>query len=172
MLQKKAKLSNNLLLVGKITGSHGIRGEVKLQSYTQDPKAIFDYTSLCIRDGSSLTITFSGTVKEQFIASIENIADRNQAEILKNTSLFIQKSELPALPTEEHYHEELIGLTVINPEGKTIGAVSSVQNFGAGDLLEITFNNGTSEYFPYHHDFFPEEDDEKRTITLAEVKYV
>ncbi|MCB1484621.1 MAG: ribosome maturation factor RimM [Hyphomicrobiaceae bacterium] len=137
MTKQDDKPSTNVLL-GTIATAHGIRGEVMLRTYTGDPEAIADYGALSDKSGKrtfkikSLRVTPKGV-----IARIEGVNDRNQAESLRGTDLYVLRAQLPATEEQEFYHADLIGLEARNADGEIVGEIVAVANFGAGDLLEV-----------------------------------
>ena len=124
--------------VGQIGAAHGVRGEVRLRSFTADPAAIVSYGPLQAEDGRVLEIESLRPAKDHFVATLAGIADRNAAERLANTKLYVPRDRLPA-PDEpdEYYHADLIGLAVVDRAGTSLGTVVAVHNFGAGDLIEV-----------------------------------
>lgn len=126
------------VVLGVITGPHGIRGEVKLKSFTADPRAIATYGPLGLGDtGRQAKVRALKPQGDLLIASLEGIADRNAAEALKGVELHVARSALPAAEADELYQADLIGLPVFLPNGDAVGTVVSIPNYGAGDLLEI-----------------------------------
>ena len=124
--------------VGVITGAHGIKGEVKLKSFTADPEAIADYAPLTSEDGTrSFTLRITGAVKGGFAARLSGVTTKEEADALRGLRLFVPRDRLPSLPDDEFYHADLIGLLVVDTGGAELGRVKSVQNHGAGDILEI-----------------------------------
>lgn len=127
---------SNLILLGRITGAHGIRGAVKLQSYTAVPAAIAGYGPLATRDGREIEIARLKPAGDEFIADLKNIRDRNAAEALKGLELFIARDRLPAPKGNEIYLWDLIGKEVVS-DGTSLGKVTAIENYGAGDLMEL-----------------------------------
>ncbi len=124
--------------LGVISGAHGIRGEVKIKAFGDDPLAINAYGPLSDEAGrTTLEITSVRPNKGGVIARIAGVADRNQAEALKGLKLYIARSALPEAAEDEYYHADLIGVRVELSDGKAIGRVIAVQDFGAGPMLEI-----------------------------------
>jgi 16S rRNA processing protein RimM len=128
---------NPLVRVGVITGAHGVRGEVKLASFTEVPAAIMDYSPLVTAAGRVLVIRKLKPAKAGFIALLDGVNDRNAAEALKGEALFVPRGRLPAPPPGEVYHHDLIGCRAVLENGAALGMVSAIRNYGAGDLLEI-----------------------------------
>lgn len=126
------------LCVGAISGSFGVRGEVRLKSFCAEPEAIASYGPLYTEDGSrSFTINLTRPVAGGFGARLSGVSTKEDADALRGTSLYVSRDKLPSLPDDEYYHADLIGLDVLDTGGVLIGKVASVQNHGAGDLLEI-----------------------------------
>jgi 16S rRNA processing protein RimM len=126
------------ICVGRIGAAHGTRGEVKLWSFTADPLAIVDYGPLETEDGArTFQITALRPAKDFLVARFAGVADRTAAEMLRNTDLYVARERLPAAAADEFYHADLIGLAVVDRQGATLGTVTALHNFGAGDLIEV-----------------------------------
>jgi 16S rRNA processing protein RimM len=124
--------------VGRIGAAHGVRGEVKLWSFTAEPWAIADYGPFETADGGGLIeIETLREAKDFFVARLAGVTDRDAAERLRNVDLFVPRERLPAPQDGEFYHADLIGLRAETPAGVAFGTVTAIHNFGAGDLLEI-----------------------------------
>ncbi|PWE27375.1 ribosome maturation factor RimM [Pararhodobacter marinus] len=124
--------------VGAIAGAFGVKGEVRLKSFCAEPEAIGGYGPLFTEDGSrSFTVKLGRPVPNGLSARLSGVGTREQAEALRGTRLYAGRDQLPSLPDDEFYHADLIGLTVLDTGGTTLGRVSAVLNHGAGDLLEI-----------------------------------
>lgn len=134
--------SDKLLLMGAILGAHGIKGEVKVKSFAARPSDIGGYGALTdAKEKRRFDLSIVGTsdaTRGILIARIAGIADRNAAEALKGTELYVARDRLPKLTdTEEFYFADLVGLQAVDEGGKLFGRVVSVDNYGAGDLLLI-----------------------------------
>jgi 16S rRNA processing protein RimM len=129
--------------LGQIGAAHGVRGEVRLHSFTADPAAIASYGPLESEDGRVFEIEAMRAAKDHFVARISGVADRNAAERLKNTKLYVPRERLPE-PDEpdEFYHADLVGLAIVDRAGHKLGTVIAVHNFGAGDLIEMSPEGG------------------------------
>jgi 16S rRNA processing protein RimM len=123
--------------VARIGAAHGVRGDVKLWSFTTDPMAVTRYGELHAEDGRTFEIEAARPAKDFLVARLKGVADRTQAERLCNTDLFVPRDRLPEPAEEEFYHADLIGLAVEDPRGAALGSIVAVHNFGAGDLLEV-----------------------------------
>jgi 16S rRNA processing protein RimM len=141
--QSIRRLPGNLIRVGRIGAPHGIRGEIKLWSFTEEPAAIAGYGPLAGEDGRTFEIVSMRAAKEGFVARLKGVADRDAAEALTNLDLYVAREKLPALDdASEFYHADLIGLAAVDTQGGALGTVIAVHNFGAGDLLEIAPTGG------------------------------
>jgi 16S rRNA processing protein RimM len=125
--------------VARIGAAHGVRGEVKLWSFTENPGAVADYGVLESEDGTRhVEITSLRAAKDHFVARLEGIEDRDAAAALCNLDLFVPRDRLPPIDEEDtFYHADLIGMAAVTPEGVPLGAVTALHNLGAGDLIEI-----------------------------------
>lgn len=124
--------------VGAIAGAFGVNGEVRLKSFCADPEAIAGYGALTSEDGArSYEITLGVPVKSGFVARLSGVTSKEAADALKGQRLYAPRSALPALPDDEFYHADLMGLAVFDTGGVEIGRVAMVLNHGAGDILEV-----------------------------------
>jgi 16S rRNA processing protein RimM len=132
------------ICVAQIGAAHGIRGEVRLRSFTEDPMAITAYGPLESEDGARrFTIEALRPAKDHFVARLAGVADRDAAEKLVNIKLYVSRDRLPPIEDDEtFYHADLIGLAAATPDGTPLGTVTAVLNFGAGDLIEIKPDDG------------------------------
>lgn len=130
--------------MAQIGAAHGIRGEVRLWSFTQDPLAIVDYGPLQSEDGSrQFEIETVRPAKDHLVARLAGVDDRNAAEALTNVKLYVSRDVLPPVEDDEtYYHADLIGLTAVGADGAALGTVTAVHNFGAGDVIEIRPTGG------------------------------
>jgi 16S rRNA processing protein RimM len=164
-------LSGKRILLGEITGAHGVRGEVLVRSYTGNPEAIADYGALSDEEGGSpLSLkVLRMTPKGAIVARIKSVTDRNGAEALKGRKLYVAREAMPEPDDEDDfYHADLIGLTVVDEAANALGEVVAVQNFGAGDLLELRLTaSGKSELVPFTKACVPRIDLAARRITVS-----
>jgi 16S rRNA processing protein RimM len=139
------------ICLGQIGAAHGVRGEVRLQSFTFDPEAITSYGPLQTEDGRSLEIESLRPAKNHFVAKLAGIRDRSAAEQLVNQKLYVPRTRLPApAQADEFYHADLIGLAVVDRAGARLGTVVAIHNFGAGDLIEVRPDGGgDSQLVPF-----------------------
>ncbi len=154
--------------LGQFGAAHGVRGEVRLRSFTADPAAITSYGPLETEDGRVLEIEALRPAKDHFVATLAGIADRNAAERLTNVKLYVPRERLPepAAP-DEYYHADLIGLAAVDRAGKPLGSVVAVHNFGAGDLIELRRAEGEpTELIPFDAATVPEVDLGARRLVI------
>ena len=146
--------------VAQIGGAHGIRGEVKLKSFTADPMAVRAYGPLTSEDGStSFEIEALRPAKGHLVARLRGVGDRNAAERLAQLRLFVPRERLPPPADDEFYHIDLIGLAAVTADGAEIGTVVAIHDFGAGDILELKPRaGGTSIMMPFTAAFVPQVD--------------
>jgi len=150
-------MATDHICVGAFSGSYGVNGEVRLKSFCADPEAIADYSPLTTEDGKhSYAITITRSIKGALVAKVEGITNKEQAEDLKGIRLFASRDQLPALPDDEYYYADLIGLTVLDTGGTVLGKVHAVQNHGASDLLEIMPSaGGNTILLPFTREVVP-----------------
>lgn len=131
--------SSAKILVGVFGGPHGIRGELRLKSYTAHPAAIGDYGALYDKSGArNFTLeALRPAGKDMLVVRVKGVSDRNAAEALNGIELFAARKAFPPPEQEEFYHVDLIGLRVENEGGELLGSVVALHNFGAGDILEL-----------------------------------
>ena len=151
-------MTSQYLLVARVSGAHGVRGDVRLSTFTEDPLAIVDYRDLVRADGSAaLTVLSARIAKGGIIARCKGIETKDQADGLRGLTLHIPRSALPEPDEDEFYLADQIGLAALSPEGLRIGRVKSVQDFGAGDILEIDpAEGGPTWYLPFTREAVPE----------------
>lgn len=124
--------------VGAIGGAFGVKGQVRLKSFTARPEDIATYAPLETEDGSmEFSVQIEGAITNGLAARLSGISTKEQADALRGIRLFVPRTRLPALPDDEFYHTDLIGLDVVDTGGTALGRVKAVLNHGAGDLLEI-----------------------------------
>ncbi|WP_238365134.1 ribosome maturation factor RimM [Mesobacterium pallidum] len=131
-------MSEERVCVGAIAGAFGVKGEVRIKSFTSDPAAIGDYSPLESEDGGrSWDISVERPIKNGFAARLSGVLTKEDADALKGVQLWVPRDRLPDLPDDEFYHADLIGLVVLDTGGAELGHVTAVQNNGADDLLEL-----------------------------------
>jgi 16S rRNA processing protein RimM len=162
-------LGKKLILLGHIAGAHGIRGEVLVKTYTGAPDDIASYGPLTDATGAkSYTLKVVRLTPKGVIARVTGVADRNGAEALKGTALHVDRAAMGDSDPGEYFYSDLIGLAAVAPDGTAIGTVKSVNNFGAGDLLEIAFTaTGKTEFIAFTDANVPEVDMANSRITVV-----
>lgn len=146
------------ILMARIGAAHGIRGEVRVKPFGNDPLSFADYGALVTSDGDIFEVERARVQKTVVVTKFEGIDDRNQAEALNGVDLYIFRDQLPPPNEDEFYHTDLAGLLVFNTSGDDIGKIATVQDFGAGDLLEIRPKRGRTFYVPFTKAFVPQVD--------------
>lgn len=141
----------NRVCVAQIVGSHGVHGRVKLKSFMTVPEDVFGFMPLTDETGGRpMTLTMTGSGKDHFLATVAGVKDRNAADALKGTRLFIERAKLPAAEDEdEFYHADLIGLEAVTVTGEVFGTVKALFDFGAGDMVEFALPNGKTIFVPF-----------------------
>ena len=157
------------MLVGRIGAAHGLKGQGRINSFTQDPLAIATYPLHDTANRHTFTIRSARPAKNVVIASLDGITSREQAEALRGTDLFVERNVLAAdTPADEDVflHADLIGLKAISQSGDILGEIIAIADFGAGDLLEIRPPAAQSFYLPFTHAFVPEIDTESGHVRV------
>jgi len=148
-------LAHNVLLAAVI-GAQGLKGEVKVKLFTATPDALPRYGVLHTGDGRRFKITAFRPAKEgEAVIAFEGVRDRSAAEALKGTELFVERAALPEAGEDEFYHADLIGLEVRDSEGRVLGKVSGLHNFGASDVLEFARPDGDSVHLAFTKETVP-----------------
>jgi 16S rRNA processing protein RimM len=143
--------------LAEITSPHGVRGAVKVKIFTAYGEDLFGYPTLRDQAGKVYKLTlFAPKQNDLFVVMVEGISSREEAEALRGVRLYVDRSELPPLPSDEFYYEDLIGLTVVDQSGEKIGTVSTVQNYGAGDFFDIQAEAGDQCTLPFTKEAVPE----------------
>jgi len=150
------------ICVARIGAAHGVRGEVKLWPFTEDPMAVIDYGLLSSKDGArQFEVVRARIAKDHLVAVLKGITTREDAERVNGIELYIARDKLPPTEAGEYYHADLIGLRAIDEAGAAIGKVLAVHNFGAGDIIEIAPERGPTLLLPFTDAVVP-------TVDLAE----
>jgi len=159
------------ICLAKIVGAHGIKGEVKLKSFTSNPKDVCAYGKLSDKSQTkTFALEFIGFSKDFLRVKIEGVNDRNAAEALVGTELYVHRNALPKLEQDTYYHSDLIGLKVVEQSsGNEVGTVAGIYNFGAGDILEIRFNDvSRTEMIPFTDSYVEKIDFDGGRIVLCQ----
>jgi 16S rRNA processing protein RimM len=167
---RSPSLAGNKIRVARIGAAHGVRGEVKLWSFTAEPLAVANYGPLETEDGQRrFEIETLRPTKDFLVARLKGIGDRDAAEALRNVDLFVPRERLPAInEADTFYHADLIGLAAMTADGAALGTVAAVHNFGAGDLIEIALAAGGEPLLlPFTETIVPKIDMAERQITVV-----
>ena len=156
------------VLLAAVIGAHGLKGEVRVKTFTESPEALARYGVLKTRDGRALHVAHVHASKPgEAIVAIKGVSDRDAAERLKGEELFVSRETLPELGGQEFYHADLIGLRAEDEDGRTIGTVHAVYNFGAGDVIEIARPDGDTVLLAFTRENVPTIEIEAGRITVA-----
>jgi 16S rRNA processing protein RimM len=161
---------NDRVLVARFGAAHGVRGEIKLWSFTSDPLAVADYGPLETKDDKQQFVIDSlRPAKDFLVARIQGVDDRNAAELLRNVELYVPRERLPAIDEDDTwYYADLVGLAAVAPDGAAVGFVTAVHNFGAGDVIEIApAGGGKTLLLPFTETVVPEVDIKAGRIVLV-----
>jgi 16S rRNA processing protein RimM len=164
------------VLLGAVSGAHGVRGDVRLKTFTQDPAAIGDYGPVHTEDGRVFTLKVTKPVKGGIAAKLDGVSTRDQAEALKGTRLYVSRDALGEPGTDEdgdeaYFHADLVGCILVGERNEEIGRVTAVHDFGAGDLLDVLRSDaegaGKSVLVPFTRTVCPEVDIAARRIVCV-----
>ena len=154
--------------LGRIVGAHGVRGIVRIKSHTANPDDLTAYGALSDEAGTRrLTVTVTGHVKGLVLARVEGIEDRDAAETLRGTDLYVPRAALPPTEDEEYYHVDLLGLRAESEDGTALGRVSAVHDHGAGPIVEIQPPDGPSTLVPFTREHVPAIDIEAGRMVVS-----
>ena len=144
------------ICVARIGATHGVRGQVKLWTFTEDPLSVTRYGPLATKDGArQFEVAHAREAKGYLVATLKGITTRNEAERLNGVELYIARDRLPATADDEYYHADLIGLAAVTVAGEPLGRVVAVHNFGAGDIIEIAPSAGATMLLPFSNAVVP-----------------
>jgi 16S rRNA processing protein RimM len=154
------------ICVARIGAAHGVRGAVKLWTFTEDPLAVRTYGPLLTKDGArQFEVTSAREAKGHLVATLKGVATREEAERLNGIELYVARENLPETDADEYYHADLIGLAAVNAAGEPLGRVIAIHNFGAGDIIEIAPPSGPTLLLPFTNAVVP-------TVDLASGRVV
>jgi 16S rRNA processing protein RimM len=147
------------ICVARIGAAHGVRGAVRLWTFTEDPLAVMQYGPLSTKDGArQFEVTHAREAKTHVVATLKGVATREDAEKLNGVELYIARDQLPATDSDEYYHADLIGLAAVNAANEPLGRVIAIHNFGAGDIIEIAPARGATMLLPFTNAVVPSVD--------------
>ena len=158
----------NRLCVAKIATAHGVKGLVKLHVFVEDVNLLKNTIYKSENGNDTLDLTLKNATAKHWLAEIKGITDRNAAEALRGNNLYIDKENLPEIEDGEFYAADLIGLMAFDKDNKEIGKIIAIENFGAGDLLEIKPKGTESFYLPFTDENVPEILSDKIIIDIPE----
>ena len=155
----RADAARGLVCLGVMLGPHGVRGAVRIKSFTAPAEAIAGYGVLYDGQGRPrYGLSLKGSSRGAVLATIEGVDDRTGAEALKGAKLYLPRAALPETEAEEYYHADLIGLRAERPDGSPLGTVCAVHDHGAGDVIEIECDETASILLPFTKATVPEVD--------------
>jgi 16S rRNA processing protein RimM len=147
------------ICIARIGAAHGVRGAVKLWTFTEDPLAVKAYGPLVTKDGTrQFEVTHAREAKGHLVATLKGVTSRDEAERLNGLELYIAREKLPATGEDEYYHADLIGLAAVTPADEPLGRVIAIHNFGAGDIIEIAPPRGATMLLPFTNAVVPSVD--------------
>src|SRR5947209_8188042 len=157
-----------LVCVARIGAAHGVRGAVKLWTFTEDPFAVRHYGPLLSKDGKrQFEVAQAREAKDHLVATFKGVTTRDEAERLNGIELYVAREKLPATDEGEYYHSDLIGLAAVTTAGEALGRVLAIHNFGAGDIIEIAPPNGATMLLPFTNAVVPEVDLNSGRVVVA-----
>ncbi len=156
------------ILLAAVIGAQGLKGEVKVKTFTESPEALHAYGVLHDASGKRYEITAFRVGKPgEAVIAFKGIGDRNAAEALKGAQLFVSRAALPATKDDEFYHADLIGLEAFDSEGRLVGIIAAIHNFGAGDVIAIMRADGDEVLLAFTRQTVPEIDIKGGRVTIA-----
>lgn len=161
----------SLILLARIGAAHGVKGEVRVKAFTAVAADIAAYGPLEAADGRRFEVAAlrpaAGTQADMLVVRFKEVADRTAAEALNGLDLFVPRDRLPPAEEDEFYHSDLVGVVAVLPSGETLGTVVAVQNFGAGDILEVAPPRGPNLMLPFTRAVVPEVDVAAGRLTVV-----
>jgi 16S rRNA processing protein RimM len=157
-----------LIVVGQIAGAFGVKGEARVRSFTDDPEACFSYGPLMDEEGAViLTPLKVRPLNQDYGVTTQEQRQREEWEALKGTLLHVPRAAMPATGENEFYVSDLVGMDVVHADGRLLGKVKAIHNFGAGELVEIAPPSGAAFLLPFSDPGFPEIDLAARRLTAS-----
>ena len=145
-----------VICVARIGAAHGVRGAVKLWTFTEDPLAVKHYGPLFTKDGArQFEVAHVREAKDHLVATFKGVSTRDEAERLNGIELYVPRERLPETDDEEYYHADLVGLAAVTTTDQPLGKVVAIHNFGAGDIIEIAPPQGPTMLLPFTNAVVP-----------------
>lgn len=157
------------ICIAKFGAAHGVRGEIRLWTFTEDPLSVANYGPLETQDGKRrFEIAAARAAKDHLVARIKGVDSREDAEKLNGLELYVARESLPATDDDEFYHADLIGLAAVTQMHEPLGRIAAVHNFGAGDIIEIVFDKGgETKLLPFTNAVVPTVDLANRRVIVV-----
>jgi 16S rRNA processing protein RimM len=160
-------MSDDRVLLGVIVGPRGIKGELRIKSFTEVPEDVAAYGPLTDKAGrQTYPLQVTGVAKGVVVGRLPGVADRNQAEALKGTELYVERAALPAPEEDEYYVSDLLGLDAVTIAGEALGRIRTVDDYGAGPVLEIAGGGFGTVMVPFTRACVPEVRVAERTVVV------
>lgn len=157
------------ILLGVVVGPQGLAGDVRVKTFTEAPERLADYGPLRTAAGRVLEITATRMVKaDTIVVRFKGVNDRSAAEALASTKLFVTRDALPETEADEFYHADLVGLRAQDHEGRVLGEIRAIHNFGAGDVIEILRDDKSTLLLPFSKEFVPQIDLANGYVMISE----
>ncbi len=143
-------MADRKVCIGVIAGAHGVRGQVRVKSFTAEPRDVTAYGPVTDASGArQFDLRITGAARGMMLAKIDGVGDRDAADMLRGTELYVDRDRLPAPDEDEYYYADLIGLDAVSTDGTALGSVRAMHNFGAGDMIELEDGSGKTELLPF-----------------------
>ncbi len=156
------------VLLAAVIGAQGLKGELRVKTFTEHPEALARYRGLHTLDGRNFTVTAARATKpDEAVLALAEVTDRTAAESLKGTELYVARDALPATDNDEFYHADLIGLRAEDVEDRVLGHVKAVHNYGAGDVIELELPGGDTVLLAFTKETVPSIEIDKGRIVVA-----
>jgi 16S rRNA processing protein RimM len=153
--ERESSQAESKICVARIGAAHGVRGAVKLWTFTEDPLAVKCYGPLWTSGTRQFELASVREAKDHLVATFKGVTTRQQAERLNGVELYVARSRLPATGANEYYHADLIGLAAVTAQDEPLGRVVAIHNFGAGDIIEIAPASGPTMLLPFSNAVVP-----------------
>lgn len=167
MVMEHVDMADRKVCIGVIAGAHGVRGQVRVKSFTAEPQDVTAYGPVTDASGArQFDLRITGAARGMMLARIDGVGDRNAADSLRGTELYVDRDRLPDPDEDEYYYADLIGLDAVSTDGTTLGSVRAMHNFGAGDMIELEDGSGKTELLPFTASVVASVDLEAGVVTI------